>query len=231
MSSCPTKDIHSIYLDNELPLSYAKEYEAHIQSCSECAAELERLKKVRELMSLGNPAELTQQEMDESFRRLQSRMAYSKHSKLAERKPVVSNVFRFSVPAMAAAAVFALVLPVGLKAGRTNKSVSEPLTAKADEPVFNTVSSVAPIRGNTVGTNQMNRSFMSMRNMERMNRISRTTEQSEVYPQVVDVFCPNFDNGNNISIKITIPGINAVPYTTEIDVPVDMYKGNLSEKD
>ena len=52
---------------------------------------------------------------------------------------------------------------------------------------------------------------------------------NENMTQVVDVFRPNFDNGNTISIKITIPGMNTVPYTTEINVPVDEYKGNPSE--
>lgn len=36
MYTCPTDDIHSIYLDGELPDIYRKEYEAHIKTCSEC---------------------------------------------------------------------------------------------------------------------------------------------------------------------------------------------------
>ena len=41
MSTCPENDIHSLYLDNELPLSYREEYEAHIKSCPKCAKKLE----------------------------------------------------------------------------------------------------------------------------------------------------------------------------------------------
>ena len=33
MSFCPSKDIHSVYLDNELPEVYKAEYEAHIAVC------------------------------------------------------------------------------------------------------------------------------------------------------------------------------------------------------
>ena len=35
------------------------------------------------------------------------------------------------------------------------------------------------------------------------------------------------DNENNISIKITVPGINAVPVTTEFKFPADITTGNL----
>ena len=31
MSGCPEKDLHSIYIDGEMPEKYAKEYEAHIE--------------------------------------------------------------------------------------------------------------------------------------------------------------------------------------------------------
>ena len=33
MSTCPTKEIHSLYLDNELPQNHKEEYEAHIAGC------------------------------------------------------------------------------------------------------------------------------------------------------------------------------------------------------
>ena len=33
MSTCPEKDIHSIYVDGELPENYIKQYESHLSSC------------------------------------------------------------------------------------------------------------------------------------------------------------------------------------------------------
>ncbi|MBP5452686.1 MAG: zf-HC2 domain-containing protein, partial [Treponema sp.] len=47
MSTCPEKDIHSIYLDNELPAAYVADYEAHVESCPECKAQLEKLRMLR----------------------------------------------------------------------------------------------------------------------------------------------------------------------------------------
>ena len=44
MSFCPSKDIHSVYLDGELPENYKAEYELHISHCEKCRKELEQLK-------------------------------------------------------------------------------------------------------------------------------------------------------------------------------------------
>ena len=49
MSFCPSKDIHSIYLDNELPEIYKAEYEAHLKVCKACQKELDKLKAVHQL--------------------------------------------------------------------------------------------------------------------------------------------------------------------------------------
>ena len=48
MSTCPTNEIHSLYLDNELPQAHKEQYEAHIASCEKCKASLEKLHAVRE---------------------------------------------------------------------------------------------------------------------------------------------------------------------------------------
>jgi hypothetical protein len=44
MSFCPTKDIHSIYLDNEMPEIYKAEYESHVATCKKCQQELNKIK-------------------------------------------------------------------------------------------------------------------------------------------------------------------------------------------
>ncbi len=52
MFHCPENDIHSIYLDGELPQNFVKDYEAHLASCPKCAAKLEKLKKIRAALLL-----------------------------------------------------------------------------------------------------------------------------------------------------------------------------------
>lgn len=215
MSLCPTKDIHSVYLDNEMPLSYIKDYEAHVQNCPKCSAELNRMKSLRAMLKNDSLEDLTEDELDESFARLQMKMRFSKNTKTTvytERR-TLSTTFKYAIPAMAAAAVFALVLPLGLK-GRKN-AASQPVAA------------VAPISANTVSfqpDGPRNLSGNIPHSAVATGRVVSTREASNI-----DVFRPNFDNENTISIKITVPGMNAVPYTTEIDFPVDMYKGKVSE--
>ena len=50
MSFCPSDDIHSIYLDNELPGDYKNLYEAHVKNCPECQKKLNMLKGVSSLL-------------------------------------------------------------------------------------------------------------------------------------------------------------------------------------
>ena len=45
MYSCPTDDIHSVYIDNELPQNYVSDYENHLKVCPKCSAKVEQLKK------------------------------------------------------------------------------------------------------------------------------------------------------------------------------------------
>ncbi len=238
MSLCPTKDIHSVYLDNELPLSYVKEYEAHVQSCSKCSAELEKLKKLRGVMSAGGVPEMSQFEMDESFKRLQIRMSYSKHTKSFNSpatgwKHAAISTVKYSIPAMAAAAVLAIVLPIGLnKANKGNAEQTDSVTSIASLPLIsgNTVSTNTGLSG-FPGTNGSMGNITHGMHRDMMRPGVHSGMGNENMPQVVDVFRPNFDNENTISIKITIPGMNTVPYTTEINVPVDEYKANNSETD
>lgn len=112
MSTCPEKDIHSIYLDNELPAAYVADYEAHVESCPKCKAQLEKLKMLRKVFSADSKSmELSEKDMEESFDRLQARLSYSRHAKKED------NVISFSPKkvvyalAGAAAALAVFVIP------------------------------------------------------------------------------------------------------------------------
>ena len=72
MSFCPTKDIHSVYLDGELPEVYKAEYEQHIQNCEKCRKELMQLKAIHSMFKADSDSmNLDSHYMDESFQRLQ----------------------------------------------------------------------------------------------------------------------------------------------------------------
>ena len=151
MSFCPSKDIHSVYLDGELPENYKAEYELHIEHCEKCRRELEQLKALRGLFKADSAAlNLDQHFMDESFQRLQIKMAYSKNvGKAPQKSPF--KVISYVASGVAAAAVLALILPFGVKntntAGETVAAASVIST-----PLIQSVSSSSSVPITAVST-------------------------------------------------------------------------------
>ena len=48
---CPEHQIHSLYIDDELPSPWKEKFELHLGSCPVCQAYLERYKKLRTVMT------------------------------------------------------------------------------------------------------------------------------------------------------------------------------------
>ncbi|HAO30373.1 MAG TPA: hypothetical protein DCQ43_03385 [Treponema sp.] len=121
MSTCPEKDIHSLYLDGELPSAYIAEYEAHIASCPNCKAQLDRLKALHTLFAKDAQAHTpSQAQIDASFERLQTKLSYSKTLSLSKKSSFSDNVvklrnssrFTGALAGAAAAAAVMLIFPV-----------------------------------------------------------------------------------------------------------------------
>ena len=234
MSFCPSKDIHSVYLDGELPENYKAEYELHISHCEKCRKELEQLKAVRSLFKADSDSlNLDQHFMDESFQRLQIKMAYSRNvGKVPQKSPF--KVISYVASGVAAAAVLALVLPLGLK---SNKASTE-VPAVAATPLIQSVSSVSavPVTAVSNGTraNGNNVAFDSGRSVVVSGNIQNVVLSSEKKRKSssafvknvsdVDVLRPDFQD-EAISIKITVPGMGDFPVTTEINVPMELVSG------
>lgn len=132
MSTCPEKDIHSVYLDGELPEAYEAEYKAHLDSCPECKKQLESLKMLKAIFEADKKSmELSEKDMEDSFERLQARLSFSKHTK--------SNVVEFKPKpfisaAIGAVAALAIVfIPARLSATKQASS----LNTAAFTPVAN----------------------------------------------------------------------------------------------
>ncbi|MGN0740251.1 MAG: anti-sigma factor family protein [Treponema sp.] len=123
MYTCPEKDIHSIYLDNELPEQYVVKYETHIASCPKCQTQLEQLKKFRQILKEDSSSlDLDSVFLQQSFERLQNRLRYTKVVSDSKEKNVIKfhEIKKYVPAAVAAAAVFAIMLPFNLK----NKNTS-----------------------------------------------------------------------------------------------------------
>lgn len=240
MSFCPTRDIHSVYLDNELSDEYKAEYEAHIANCPKCKAELEKYRALRGMFQ--HDAESVTPDvhyLDQSFERLQVKMKFSKNTGSYKKSKFNFNYIYYGSVA-AAAAAFAFIVP--LRMGTGNADNVAPATAIVSSIPF-------------TATNATNVSFDSGRSTVISGNIERSVLSSaSVQPknnQRQRVQNVAFNNGINesfiggssvigsedlkvrrnedetISIKITVPGMNAVPVVTEINLPMDVISGRF----
>ena len=217
MSFCPSKDIHSVYLDNELPEVYKKEYEAHLAVCEKCRKELETLKALRSSLR-ADADDITPDShyMEESYERLMVKMSYAKNVGKAESKKS-ARPYYFIPLAAAAAAAFALVVPL-----RSNKVSTTVNSAVASVPVV------------SMPTNANNVSFDSGKNVVVSGNIHETVNSSRgqtIDNQVlsdnlreIDVLRPDFKD-DAISIRITVPGMGELPVFAEINVPRAVVSG------
>ena len=228
MYTCPTNEIRSLYLDNELPQNHKEQYEAHIASCEKCKASLEKLRTIREVFAK-DAAAITPDDkfMDASFDRLMLKMKYSKTTSRTNGMSGMnsrSRAWKIAIPAIAAAAVLALVIPIGLGAGRhgvKTMSATSSIYSSVPPQVSQQLSSVSLGSENGFAfTEGVQDSFVT--NVSNTNGSTANGAASKLI-QDVEVFRPNFDSEEKtISIRITIPGNDDVPVTTEIEVPLDV---------
>lgn len=225
MSFCPNNDIHSVYLDNELPEAYKAEYEAHLKLCPSCHKKLEQLKAVRSLLTADSKSITPDSHyLDESFNRLQIKMAYSKNTAKESRKEFKSYpVF----VAAAAAAVFALVLPVSLNSVKTSSISSNEMVASVVP--MNT----APVSKTTTANNVSFNSGRTIPVSGNINEVdlSPRSPRDKNSPLVtnaknVEVLRPDFQD-ESISIRITVPGMGETPVVTEISLPMEVISGRF----
>lgn len=135
MSTCPEKDIHSIYLDNELPAAYVAEYEAHVNSCPECKARLEKMRAMHSVFAADRKnMALSEEMLDKSYERLQARLSYSRVTK--------TNIHTFDAGKLtsriisgAAGAAVAAVLAVIILPGRVQKTKGAAVSPDQFQPV------------------------------------------------------------------------------------------------
>ena len=221
MSTCPTKEIHSLYLDNELPQNHKEQYEAHIAACDKCRAEYEKLRSIRAVFQKDAEAVSPDKAfLDASYERLMLKMKYSKNAGRTGRSGVSgfgSRTWKIIVPVAAAIAILALAIPLRLAGGKSNvktMSATSSILSQVPSQVSEQVSNVA-----FGGENAFGDLFVT----NAATNVSNSSGAASKLIQDVEVFRPNFDSETKtISIRITIPGNDDVPVTTEIEVPLDV---------
>ena len=223
MSTCPTKEIHSLYLDNELPQNHKEQYEAHIASCEKCRAELEKLRAVGDLFK-ADAASVSPDKafMDASYERLMLKMKYSKNAGHTSYSKTNLRSWKIIVPVAAAVAILALAIPLKLATGRAGvktMSATSSIYSQVPSQVTEHLSSVTFGADNAFASN---RAF-GLTQDSLVTNVSNKGGAASKLIKDVEVFRPNFDaEQKTISIRITIPGNDDVPVTTEIEVPLDV---------
>ena len=220
MSTCPTKEIHSLYLDNELPQSHREQYEAHIAACDSCKAQLEKLRAIRGVFQ--KDAEYVspdQKFLNASYERLMLKMKYSKNTARTSAPKVSARTWKIIVPAAAAVAILALAIPLKFatgKAGVKTMSATSSMYSLVPSQVTEQLENVSFGSQNIFGLN-------NAVNKPRVTNVGNSSAAASKLIQDVEVFRPDFDGEQKtISIRITIPGNDDVPVTTEIEVPLDV---------
>lgn len=129
------RDLHSVYIDGEMPKDFIAEYEDIILKDKNEAAELEKMQKIHGLFQKdAADIEVSDKFVEESFARLQMKMKFKENTKKAESKSFV-KVMKIPASFAAAAAVFALIFtPAFLKSSsKVEKEVTAIAVAVADE--------------------------------------------------------------------------------------------------
>ena len=149
MSFCPTDDLHSIYLDNEMPEAHKAEYESHIKVCPECQRKLENIRKLHELFESDSKSiEMDDARLEKSYEKLMSRMAYTKNVHNAERK--THSSWKYICSAAAAAMVFALIIPLRLNSKGSAVEAGSTTVANINASSMQPVTNVSVGGGNGV---------------------------------------------------------------------------------
>ena len=207
MYSCPTDDIHSVYIDDELPQNYVLDYENHIKTCSKCSAKLEQLKKIKSLIiSDAKSIQVDDYYIEQSFSRLETKLRYSKNT--VKKMPFPTEYVKWG----AVAAIFvAVVLPFGNNFSKHKKSSNMAIT-----PITRP-QSVALSNNNVVINGNISDNLA-----KNVSTNAKNTRLADV-----EVFRPQFDE-NKVSVKIHVPGFNYEnPQIMEVSLPANTFMGQL----
>ncbi len=229
MSTYLEKDLHSVYVDNELPSAYLEAYESLVAADERHAAAQRKVQSLHAAFQQdATEREIDQTFLDASFVRLQTKLQYHKHAIAPqESKSPIRQLAQWGVP-LAAAAVFALVIipilhPANGKNDAINAIASTKLTPIAENDIAvdgtfdqKTLSAIA-VNGGTAAQGAMTVSTGGVPGAD-PHRLRRKRLHDRLTS--IDVFRPasaNADNG--LSIRISISPMHDVQ-DEEIIIPL-----------
>lgn len=227
MSTCPEKDLHSIYLDGEMPENFKREYEAHLAGCEKCRTEYLKLKRLSDILKADSLEKNDENRyLDESFERLQTKLRYAEntsHLKSSDSGDahIISSPAKWIASAVAAAAVFAVIIsPAAFKnkasplqeiqaIARTQiKPIAENrLVIDGDIDTLKIANALSKKEiSETEETENLTQDFSQN---QKVIRATNVASFSDGFSDI-DVFRPDFNN-SPASVKIEIPHFYTIP--------------------
>ncbi len=146
MSTSLEKDLHSVYIDGEMPESFVSQYESIVSSSEKEKKALEKMQALHSLLQEDSESMTVSDSFtEESFARLQTKMRYAKNISYAgadsgSQKSFVTPFIKYASSFAAAAAVFAVVfIPIHYNslanAKQTAVAAISIMKEKAIEPI------------------------------------------------------------------------------------------------
>ena len=166
MSTCPDKDLYSVYVDGELQSPWKEKIEEHLGSCEKCRSVVDSYRKISLKLSENS---FPEPDPDASFLKLYAkRQDCLKKMEINKNKPTSwfykSN--KIPVPALAAAALFLFVLtPIIVLSTQKTLAPSGAVAAIEFKSVDSVVNDLKPVNkfklnvSNVLGVNKNSLSF------------------------------------------------------------------------
>lgn len=191
MSICPENDIHSVYLDGELNSPYKEQYLEHLQNCVSCTEKLNKLKLVQGILREDSKnISLSDEQLAESYQKLSTLLKFRDVTKKSTNSPLI--FLNKVIPAMAAALIIAVVLPIRLISGGISQQDLSFVSQNTNIPKLFTERGI--IADDAIAKNATSQLLVSDTNKNVLN--------------FENIFMPNIEQKSN-NIKFVV---NTLPY-------------------
>lgn len=191
MSICPENDIHSVYLDGELNSPYKEQYLEHLQNCASCTEKLNKLKLVQGILREDSKnISLSDEQLAESYQKLSTLLKFRDVTKKSTNSPLV--FLNKVIPAMAAALIIAVILPIRLISGGISQQDLSFVSQNTNIPKLFTERGI--IADDAIAKNATSQLLVSDTNKNVLN--------------FENIFMPNIEQKSN-NIKFVV---NTLPY-------------------
>ncbi len=132
MSTCPNKEMYSLYIDKELSHSKCLSFEKHLEGCEECQNQLNNTKALQSALQSLN----VEYDSEEGYRKLKERMHY--RDVTTPQRPFSSATFFIRFASVAAAVLLiSVVIPVVRFMNRGTPDVNAMLAFYTMNPLIN----------------------------------------------------------------------------------------------